>query len=27
MRNGPSIKATLNLPFQSDVRVWREKDK
>ena len=26
MRNGPSTKATLNLPLQSDVRVWREKD-
>jgi hypothetical protein len=27
MRNGPSIKVILNLPFQSDVRVWREKDR
>jgi hypothetical protein len=26
MRNGPNIKATLSLFFQSDVRVWREKD-
>jgi hypothetical protein len=26
MRNGPSTKATLNLSFQSDVRIWREKD-
>jgi hypothetical protein len=26
MRNGLSTKATLNLPFQSDMRVWREKD-
>ncbi len=27
MRNGPSIAATLNLPLQSLVRVWREKEK
>ena len=27
MRNGPSIKAILNLSLQSDVRVWREKDR
>jgi hypothetical protein len=27
MRNGPSIKATLNLSLQSDIRVWRKKDK
>jgi hypothetical protein len=27
MRNGLNIKAILNLPFQSDIRVWREKDK
>jgi hypothetical protein len=26
MRNGPSTKSTLDLPLQSDVRVWREKD-
>jgi hypothetical protein len=26
MRNGPSIKVTLYLLLQSDVRVWREKD-
>jgi hypothetical protein len=26
MRNGPNTKATLNLSFQSDVRVWREKN-
>ena len=25
IRNGPNIVATLNLPLQSDVRVWREK--
>jgi hypothetical protein len=27
MRNGSNTKTTLNLSFQSDVRVWREKDK
>jgi hypothetical protein len=27
IRNGPSTKATLNLPLQSDVRVWRKKDR
>ena len=26
MRNGPDIKAIRNLPIQSDVRVWREKN-
>ncbi|KAJ5544720.1 hypothetical protein N7535_006892 [Penicillium sp. DV-2018c] len=26
MRNGPDTITTLNLPLQSDVRVWREKD-
>jgi len=26
MRNGPSTTETLELPLQSDVRVWREKD-
>ncbi len=26
MRNGPDMIHTLNLPLQSDVRVWREKD-
>jgi hypothetical protein len=26
MKNGPDTKAILNLPIQSDVRVWREKD-
>jgi hypothetical protein len=26
MRNGSNIKVILNLLFQSDVRVWREKD-
>jgi hypothetical protein len=26
MRNGPDTKAILNLPLQSDVRVWRKKD-
>ena len=26
MRNGPSTLTTLNLPLQSEVRVWREKD-
>src|SRR5258707_12370146 len=26
MRNGPSTKLTVDLPLQSDVRVWREKD-
>jgi hypothetical protein len=26
MRNGPNIKAILNLLFQFNVRVWREKD-
>ena len=26
MRNGPDTRAILNLPIQSDVRVWREKD-
>jgi hypothetical protein len=26
MRNGPDTKVTLDLPLQSDVRVWREKD-
>jgi hypothetical protein len=26
MRNGPDTKITLDLPLQSDVRVWREKD-
>ena len=26
MRNGPTTKTILNLPIQSDVRVWREKD-
>jgi hypothetical protein len=27
MRNGPNTKATLNLLFQSDMRIWREKDR
>jgi hypothetical protein len=27
MRNGPNTKNTLDLPFQSDVRVWREKER
>jgi hypothetical protein len=27
MRNGPNTKTTLNLFLQSDMRVWREKDK
>jgi len=27
MRNGPNTKPTLDLPLQSDVLVWREKDK
>jgi hypothetical protein len=27
MRNGLNTKATLNLPLQSDMRVWRKKDK
>jgi hypothetical protein len=26
MRNGPNTKNTLDLPLQSDVRVWREKE-
>ena len=26
MRNGPDTKNTLDLPLQSDVRVWREKE-
>ena len=26
MRNGPNTKNTLDLPVQSNVRVWREKD-
>jgi hypothetical protein len=26
MRNGPNTKITLDLPLQSDVRVWREKE-
>ena len=26
MRNGPNTSSILNLPIQSDVRVWREKD-
>jgi hypothetical protein len=26
MRNGPDTKKTLDLPLQSDVRVWREKE-
>jgi hypothetical protein len=26
MKNGFNIKAILNLSFQSDIRVWREKD-
>jgi hypothetical protein len=26
MRNGPTTKITLDLPLQSDVRVWREKE-
>ena len=26
MRNGPNTKIILNLPIQSDVRVWREKN-
>ena len=26
MRNGPDTKITLDLPLQSDVRVWREKE-
>src|SRR5690348_1952920 len=26
MRNGPNTLATLNLPLQSEVRVWREKN-
>jgi hypothetical protein len=26
IRNGPNIEAILNLPLQSDMRVWREKD-
>ena len=25
MRNGPNTSTTLNLPLQSEVRVWREK--
>jgi hypothetical protein len=27
IRNGPNTKAILNLPLQSDMRVWREKDR
>ena len=26
MCNGPNTKITLNLPLQSDVRVWRKKE-
>ena len=26
IRNGPDTKITLDLPLQSDVRVWREKE-
>ncbi len=26
IRNGPNTKITLDLPLQSDVRVWREKE-
>ena len=27
MRNGPNTSTTLNLPLQSKVRIWREKEK